>query len=522
MNTENIISQFKLFWQYPVITEKIFYQQEKNNPLYFGFPWATIIDKNYNLQIIYKILYKMVEPHKTYYTCCQHIYFQRLLPLFKALNIVTVFTPHKISEQHEINGVNIKECPLYAVNVEDVSRNDTFQNVNFLTFDRKLLYSFAGGYQPGYMSDIRKNIFTMKHPKNCIIKNTGDWHFNRDVYHTSQNVKGELNEDSKHKDKTRSYNELLLNSRYSLCPSGSGPNSIRFWEALGVGSIPILLSDKMTLPEHKEWDNAILKIKEKDLEKIPEILSKISIEKENEMREKCIQIYEYFKINFRNNKVPKILFTSYICDKSDDIVSSILKKWEILNPDFKVLYFSDNDVKKFFSGSKYYESYKKLKNGVAIADFFRICYIQENGGYWFDIDLEPFTVLVPYEGNIHLFDCGFKNISYMFIGGISNELYETVIQNVEIQIDQNYKIKTKHIMDITGPRIIQNIILSKLNLTSTKDGCLPGSFTPKTYLKNTPYKFQYLLQNCTKHKSKNYEVLQKKYNKKNYEFYNYI
>ena len=44
---------------------------------------------------------------------------------------------------------------------------------------------------------------------------------------------------------------LLLNSKYTLCPSGSGPNSIRLWESLACGSIPIILSDTLDLPSHK-------------------------------------------------------------------------------------------------------------------------------------------------------------------------------------------------------------------------------------------------------------------------------
>ena len=52
---EEIIKKYKLFWQYPVITEKTFYEQNKDNNCYIGFPWATIIDKRYNLNIILKI-----------------------------------------------------------------------------------------------------------------------------------------------------------------------------------------------------------------------------------------------------------------------------------------------------------------------------------------------------------------------------------------------------------------------------------------------------------------------------------
>ena len=69
------------------------------------------------------------------------------------------------------------------------------------------------------------------------------------------------------------------------------------------------------------------------------------------------------------------LFTSYLCDKQEELVQQILTKWETLNPDFNVLYFSDIDVENFFKETEYYDTYKKMRNGVAIADFFRISFI---------------------------------------------------------------------------------------------------------------------------------------------------
>ena len=54
--TERIMEQLHLFWQYPVITEKTFYDQERRNPDYAGLPWATIVDKKYSLNVIYNLL----------------------------------------------------------------------------------------------------------------------------------------------------------------------------------------------------------------------------------------------------------------------------------------------------------------------------------------------------------------------------------------------------------------------------------------------------------------------------------
>ena len=101
--------------------------------------------------------------------------------------------------------------------------------------------------------------------------------------------------------KTSIYNNILLNSRFSLCPSGTGPNSIRFWESLACGSIPILLSDTLELPYHELWDNAIIRCHEKDLENIDIILEEIRSHKEDEMRQNCLTIYNDFKNDFLRN-----------------------------------------------------------------------------------------------------------------------------------------------------------------------------------------------------------------------------
>jgi len=296
-----------LFWQYPVITEKTFFEQNKGNPNYLGLPWATIIDKRINLNNIYRFILKnkLNKNKSNCFTCCQHISFRKLINFWKLIGVKTVYSPHKVIGEDEINGVKIISCPLYAVNVEDKERNKLIKGTDILNSRRDILYSFAGGYQPNdYLTDIRARIFQLnsRHKSDVYIKNTGDWHFNKVVYSNKQNHIGELNEDNLHKQKTYKYNELLLKSKYTLCPSGSGPNSIRFWEALGTGSIPVLLADTLELPENKLWDSAIIKIKEAEIDNIDEVLRKISQDEENKRRKICLELYEFYKNNYRNQK----------------------------------------------------------------------------------------------------------------------------------------------------------------------------------------------------------------------------
>jgi len=523
-NTNEILNKTGLFWQYPAITEKTFYEQNKDNTNYLGIPWATIIDRRRSINInnIFQLIKQHTVPNKEYYTCCQHIIFHILLPLWKALNIKTVYNPHKITDINIIDGIQLKPCPLYAVNIEE---SHIFKNIDLLNYKRDIVYSFAGGYQSDYLTDIRIRIFNRKHPEHTIIKNTGDWHFNKLVYHSSQNNTGKLNINQDHIDKTKYYNELLLRSRYTLAPSGSGPNSIRFWEALGAGSIPILLSDTLELPEHELWDDAIIKLSETYIERIPEILQTISPEKEEKMRDNCLNIYKDFKDNYRgmDNIIPNILFTSYLCEKEDELVNAILEQWKTKNPSFTIKYFSDTDVDTFFETHEKNEAYKKLRNGVAKADFFRICYINTHGGYWFDLDIEPISISKNNTSNIALYDAGYKNISYMFIGGKPNQtLFKEVIEEVANRITNNYKTSVGfHIMYITGPRIIQDIICNKLKIEN-KDGCLIGENQPKLYLKDSDYEFKYQAIPINNHKIRLYHQLQHKYNKQKYSNYNYI
>ena len=217
-----------------------------------------------------------------------------------------------------------------------------------------------------------------------------------------------------------------------------------------------------------------------------------------------------------------VLFTSYKCNESDDIVQKIIKRWKKLNPTYIVKYYSDKDVKEFFEKSEYYETYKLMKNGVSIADFFRICYIHEHGGYWFDIDIEPFSVNIPKQGEVHLFDLGFQNISYMFIGGKADQpLFKETIKKVVKNINENSVVKCKHILDITGPRVIQNIVCNALNLKNI-DGVLPGDEDERLYLKDTDYEFIYKKQCIKSHKTNEYIELQKRYNQRPYHMYNFI
>lgn len=306
-----VIDECNLFWQYPVITEQEFYNQNFHLDNVVGFPWATVLDKNINANQVFQYLSNFLHPEREYVTCCQHIRFRELVPLFQSLNIKTVYTPHKCLGEDSLGDIELKPVPLYAVNFEDETRNAEFQNIDLLKCKRDLLYSFLGGLQPGYLTDIREKIFSLPKREDTLIVNTGGWHFNEMVYSNMQNANLDKLITPSHEQKTKVYNETLLRSRYSLCPSGTGPNSIRFWESLAVGSIPILLADTLELPYHPLWNEAIIHLGERFIGGIDFLLEEISPEEERLRRENCIKIYNDFRSNFAQQEVRPLIH--YCC-----------------------------------------------------------------------------------------------------------------------------------------------------------------------------------------------------------------
>ena len=296
----DFMKEAKLFWQYPVITEKTFFEQNWKDNNYLPIPWATIIDKFSNLiEQIIPIIKKHYKD-ESYYTCCQTIYLDKLIPLMKACNVTKIYTPHKCKGLDNIDGIGLIACPLYAVNVEDSERNCEFKTIDLVNRDTKYLYSFKGAWEPHYISDVRKNIFDMGHQEDTFIQNIGKWHFLNDVYTNIQTSDAQVHNTQDKKNRTSEYNHLLLDSKFSLCPSGAGPNSIRFWESLAVGCIPVLLADTLELPKHEDWDKAILRVSEENVTNL-EFLRDITDDEIIERRLKCIEIYNHFRSNYRND-----------------------------------------------------------------------------------------------------------------------------------------------------------------------------------------------------------------------------
>ncbi len=64
----------------------------------------------------------------------------------------------------------------------------------------------------------------------------------------------------------------MLESRFVLCPRGFGASSIRLFEAMQVGRVPVILSDDWVEPRGPRWDRFSVRVPERRMEDLPAIL----------------------------------------------------------------------------------------------------------------------------------------------------------------------------------------------------------------------------------------------------------
>lgn len=307
----DLVHEGFLEWQRPVLTEQKAHELLYNNPInkdvkFFSFAWSTFIDvvefgdRNRANQVI-ELVNQMLSTYDLSgaFTVCQHDKFHRIIPYVKKLGIETIFASHMVSDEghttkefyhhnetkdQTIDGIKIEPIFLWPVNIGEPNK------------EKDLWYSFVGSYNEKiYVSDIRQEIFQDKHPRNAIVVERKGWQFDLDVYHKQiKKQKASRVQEYINKEKSKFYKDVLTRSRFSLCPSGSGPSSIRFLESLASGAIPVLLADNMMLPEFKgiNWEDCIIKVAEKDYNKLRKILSSISESEEHELRRKGLEAYK--------------------------------------------------------------------------------------------------------------------------------------------------------------------------------------------------------------------------------------
>lgn len=259
---------FSKYWQRPAATEEAAYQalnesEETRAFDYVGFAWATLFDglsartpesKEILQALLAEIQNASAHPSNGRATVAQHIRAADHFDLFRSVGITDVFWSHAVHGQTEIDGIRVHPFPLFP------AQAPTYQASSRAA--KRYIANFVGAYNPSiYLTNVREVIFRDQGaaPDLNIVKRDG-WHFDRAVY--DEQISGQSASQAQlaaEAQMKRDYIDAIQKSWFTLCPTGSGPNSIRIFESLSLGSIPIVLTRDLRLVGPADlWERAAI------------------------------------------------------------------------------------------------------------------------------------------------------------------------------------------------------------------------------------------------------------------------
>jgi hypothetical protein len=280
-------------WHYPNITEQhAFCQVDKLLPevpgvLYFGFPWATLIERlnakqssANHLNEVLNDARPLLNKKKLVVTVCQHSDMLKHQNIFIECGITHVFWTHAVKGQNcfpENNKLQILPFPEFPVQTTDCALPpDT---------TRKFLYSFVEPKSNGWVTNNTTEMVlnTLIERQDGLVIPRSRWDFDNVLQADSIRGEGNTAQDLMDSAAPVEVGKFLRESVFSICPPGSGSNSTRLWESIGCGSIPVVLSDNYLSPGSKAfWDLATVSCPERleDILALPDRLAAMARDKE--------------------------------------------------------------------------------------------------------------------------------------------------------------------------------------------------------------------------------------------------
>jgi hypothetical protein len=134
----------------------------------------------------------------------------------------------------------------------------------FTTFDPPehdlpYLFSFMGA-TPN--APVRRRLETLTHPRS-FFQNTS---------HEFDKILGGKMDPRERLDYDRRYAELAKASKFVLCPRGLSVSSIRLFETMRMGRVPVILSDDWVPPSGPRWESFSIRVNESQFGRIPRLL----------------------------------------------------------------------------------------------------------------------------------------------------------------------------------------------------------------------------------------------------------
>lgn len=137
-----------------------------------------------------------------------------------------------------------------------------------LTVNFPYLFSFLGSFKT---HPVRKEIGLLNEDVNFVkFTKSGLCQY---LVKDTENLQKELSVSSN--DQTlfkKNYLDSMRDSKFILCPRGRSPSSVRLFESMKAGRVPVVISDEWVPPPEIPWNDFVIIVKEKDIRNIPEIL----------------------------------------------------------------------------------------------------------------------------------------------------------------------------------------------------------------------------------------------------------
>ena len=249
-----------LFDPYIPTEETIFKLLERDKDLIsddyelFVYPLAYWIN-NYGVQKTNELIRNTKSDKKRVFVC-QHISVDKLN--FRHNDIVA--TPHASTRDNFIS------IPHYSVNY-DLSKCEK---------DRKILFSFIGSTQTHNTRKIIVQNF------NTCYDSKVYWGFEK------KNDKSFID----------NYNKLNGDTDFGVCPRGTGISSVRLFETMAMGCIPVIIADNYKAPvsDKINWSDFSLSVSENNISNLENIIKDNEVNKDI-MRKKMKIVYDKYLSN---------------------------------------------------------------------------------------------------------------------------------------------------------------------------------------------------------------------------------
>jgi Exostosin family len=126
-----------------------------------------------------------------------------------------------------------------------------------LPVEKKYLFSFMGGST----SLLRKKLYKVKFKReDVVVENTSTY------YHWDPTQPGR-------EARQQRFADVIAASQFGLCPRGASAGGLRLFEVMQMGVAPVIISDKLMLPEGPDWERFAIRVPERKIGELDTILA---------------------------------------------------------------------------------------------------------------------------------------------------------------------------------------------------------------------------------------------------------